>query len=130
MMAQLLQTMNVFMEVTGKKIDVMDSPINQSPTSKSSSKKENESSSKCAKAVGVKPPRSPLGGTDNGRALAKERIALIEDRINRGVLRFPDKEQMLIDEDSFPPVASINAVKVDLRSIIDQLKELEVHLSP
>ncbi|KDP30727.1 hypothetical protein JCGZ_15528 [Jatropha curcas] len=54
--------MNVFMDkVTGKKIDVMDSPINQSPTSKPSAKQENESSSKCAKELGGQPPLSPSG---------------------------------------------------------------------
>ncbi|KDP27507.1 hypothetical protein JCGZ_20147 [Jatropha curcas] len=73
MMAQLLQTMNVFMEVTGKKTDAMDSPINQSPTSKSSAKEGNESSSKCAKELGMQLPQNPSRGTDSGRALAEER---------------------------------------------------------
>ncbi|KDP32312.1 hypothetical protein JCGZ_13237 [Jatropha curcas] len=55
-----------------KKIDVMDSPVNQSPASKSSAKGENESSSKCAKELRGQPPRSPSGDTDSDHALAEE----------------------------------------------------------
>ncbi|KDP33101.1 hypothetical protein JCGZ_13545 [Jatropha curcas] len=74
MMARLLQTINIFMDkVTGKKIDVLDSHVNQSPTSKSSTKEENEYSSKCVKELRGQPPRSPSGGTDSGRDLTEER---------------------------------------------------------
>ncbi|KDP26946.1 hypothetical protein JCGZ_21039 [Jatropha curcas] len=51
----------------------MDSPVNQSATSKSSAKEKDESSSKCAKELGGQLPRSPSGGTNYGRAFAEER---------------------------------------------------------
>ncbi|KDP46112.1 hypothetical protein JCGZ_06623 [Jatropha curcas] len=79
MIAKLLQTMNIFMEkVTGGNIDVVDSPVNRSPTSKSFAKEENKSSFKCAKELGGQLPRSPLRGTDSGRALTEERLATKE----------------------------------------------------
>ncbi|KDP46115.1 hypothetical protein JCGZ_06626 [Jatropha curcas] len=63
MIAKLLQTMKIFMEkVTGRKIDVVDSPVNRSPTSKSFVKEENESSSKCAKELGGATTSKSLSG--------------------------------------------------------------------
>ena len=45
---------------------------------------------------------------------------VIHDRINKGILKFPDKkEAMAIDEDHFPIVASINTASFDLRALIN-----------
>ena len=44
---------------------------------------------------------------------------IIQDKINKGILKFPEKkEAMVIDEDSFPPVVSINIVATDLRAML------------
>ena len=46
-----------------------------------------------------------------------------QDRVNKGILKFPDKkEAMAIDEDPFPPVASINTASFDLRALIESKK--------
>ena len=48
----------------------------------------------------------------------------MQDRINKGILKFPDKREiMAIDEDHFPPVASINTTSFDLRASIESKKE-------
>ena len=48
---------------------------------------------------------------------------VIQDKINKGILKFPDKkEAMAINEDPFPLVASINIVIVDLRALIESKK--------
>ena len=47
----------------------------------------------------------------------------IQDKINKGTLKFPDqKEAMAIDEDPFPPVASINTASFDLGALIESKK--------
>ena len=49
---------------------------------------------------------------------------VIQDRINKGILKFPDKKKaMVIDEDPFPPVASINTINFNLRALIESKKE-------
>ena len=48
---------------------------------------------------------------------------VIYDKINKGILKFPDKkEAMPIDEDPFPPVASVNTTSFDLRALIESKK--------
>lgn len=43
---------------------------------------------------------------------------ILQDRINKGVLKFPEKQDsMVVDDDPFPPVASINVNMIDLRDI-------------
>ena len=50
-------------------------------------------------------------------------INVIHDKINKGILKFPNKkEAMAIDEDPFPPVASINTASFDLRALIESKK--------
>ena len=45
---------------------------------------------------------------------------IIQDKINEGILKFLEKnEAMLIDEDPFPPVASINIVATNLRAVLN-----------
>ena len=44
---------------------------------------------------------------------------IIQDRINKGILKFPEKEKaMVIDKDLFPPVASFNIAATDLRVVL------------
>ena len=41
--------------------------------------------------------------------------------INKGVLKFHEKnEAMVVDEDSFPPVASINIATTDMRVVLNE----------
>ena len=48
---------------------------------------------------------------------------VIQDRINKGILKFPDKkEAMAIDEDHFPLVASVNTASFDLQALIESKK--------
>ena len=48
---------------------------------------------------------------------------VIQDRINKGILKFPDKnEVMAIDEDPFPHVASINTASFHLRALVESKK--------
>ena len=48
---------------------------------------------------------------------------VIQDRINKGILKFlGKKEAMAINEDPFPPVASINTTSFDLRALIKSKK--------
>ena len=48
---------------------------------------------------------------------------IIQDRINNGILKFPKKkEAMVIHEDSFPPVTSINIVATNLRAFLNAKK--------
>ena len=48
---------------------------------------------------------------------------VIQDVINKGILKFPDKKKaMAIDKDLFPPVASINTASFDLRALIESKK--------
>ena len=48
---------------------------------------------------------------------------VIHNRINKGILKFPDKkETMAIDENPFPPVASVNTTSFDLRASIKSKK--------
>ena len=50
-------------------------------------------------------------------------INVIHDRINKGILKFPNKKKvMAIDEDPFPPVASINTISFNLRALIESKK--------
>ena len=45
--------------------------------------------------------------------------------INKGVLKFPEKkETMLVDEDPFPPVATVNTTTFDLRSLINHKRRM------
>ena len=54
---------------------------------------------------------------------------MVQDRINRGVLKFSErKDAMLIEEDLFPPVAISNTIDADFRTFLDlkkKLKEME-----
>lgn len=46
---------------------------------------------------------------------------VLQERINKGVLKFPEKQEaMAIDEDPFPPVASINVNDTDLRNLLNE----------
>ena len=48
---------------------------------------------------------------------------VIQDKINKRILKFPNKTKaMAIDEDPFPPEASINTTSFDLRSLIESKK--------
>ena len=48
---------------------------------------------------------------------------VIQDRINKGVLKFLDKKEvMAIDDDPFPPVALVNTASFDLRELIESKK--------
>ena len=49
---------------------------------------------------------------------------VIQDKINKGILKFPEKKKkvMAIDENHFPPVASINTASFDLRALIESKK--------
>ena len=50
---------------------------------------------------------------------------VVQDRINKGVLKFPErKDSMLIKEDPFPPMAIVNTIDADLRTILDLKKKL------
>ena len=50
-------------------------------------------------------------------------INFIQDKINKGILKFPNKkETMAIDEDPFPPVASINTTSFNRRALIESKK--------
>ena len=54
---------------------------------------------------------------------------VIQDKINKGILKFPDKrETMAIDEDPFPPVVSVNTTTFDLRALIESKKEGKLSL--
>lgn len=45
---------------------------------------------------------------------------VIQDRINKAILKFPDnKEAMAINEDPFPLLPIINTTNLDLRPLID-----------
>ena len=45
---------------------------------------------------------------------------VIQERINKGILKFPDKKEvMAIDEDHFPPVALINTANFNRRALIE-----------
>ena len=49
---------------------------------------------------------------------------VIQNKINKGILKLPDKkETMVIDEDPFLPVASINTTSFNLRALIESKKE-------
>ena len=48
---------------------------------------------------------------------------VIQDRIKEGILKFPDKKEiMAIDKDLFPLVASVNTTSCDLRALIESKK--------
>ena len=48
---------------------------------------------------------------------------IIQDKINKGILKFhKKKEAMVIDEDPFPPVATINIAATDLRAMLNAKK--------
>ena len=48
---------------------------------------------------------------------------IIQDRINKRILKFhKKKEAMVIDEDPFPPEATINTVATDLRAMLNAKK--------
>ena len=48
---------------------------------------------------------------------------VIQDRINKGILKFPDKIGTIeIDEDPFLLVASVNTTSFDLRALIESKK--------
>ncbi|XP_075494678.1 uncharacterized protein LOC142532247 [Primulina tabacum] len=45
---------------------------------------------------------------------------ILQYRINKGILKFPDKqESMAVDDDLFPPIASINVNVTDLRDLLN-----------
>ena len=49
--------------------------------------------------------------------------SIIQDRINKGILKFLEKkEAMVIDKDPFPPAASINIAATDLRAFLNRKK--------
>ena len=51
---------------------------------------------------------------------------VIHDRINKGMLKFPErKDAMLIEEDPFPPIATVNTIDADLRTFLDLKKKLK-----
>ena len=51
---------------------------------------------------------------------------MVHDRINRGVLKFQEtKDAMLIEEDPFLVIATINTIYVDLRTFLDLKKKLK-----
>ena len=51
---------------------------------------------------------------------------MVQERINRGVLKFLErKDVMLIEEDLFPPIATINTIDADLRTFLDLKKKLK-----
>ena len=40
--------------------------------------------------------------------------------INKGILKFPKKkEAMVVDEDPFPPVASVDITATDMRAVLN-----------
>lgn len=45
----------------------------------------------------------------------------MQESINKAILKFPEKkkESMLLDEDPFPPVPTINTVTFDQPSLLD-----------
>ena len=46
---------------------------------------------------------------------------IIQDRINKGILKFPEKnEAIVVDENPFPLVASINIAATDLRAVLNE----------
>ena len=48
---------------------------------------------------------------------------IIQDRINKGILKFPKKKEVIvIDEDPFPPVASVNIATTNLRATLNAKK--------
>ena len=50
---------------------------------------------------------------------------MVQDRINKGVLKFPEKkETILVDENPFPPVATVNITTFDLRSLINHKRRM------
>ena len=50
---------------------------------------------------------------------------MVQDRINKGILKFPEKkETMLVDEDPFPPVANMSTTIFDLCSLINQRRRI------
>ena len=54
---------------------------------------------------------------------------VIHDRIDKGILKFPDKkEAMAIDEDPFPLVASINTASFDLIALMESKKAEKLSL--
>ena len=51
---------------------------------------------------------------------------MVQDRINKGVLKFPEKKKtILVDEDPFPPVATVNTTTFDLRSLINHKRRMQ-----
>ena len=55
---------------------------------------------------------------------------IIQDRINKGILKFPEKkEAMVIDEDPFSPIASINIDATGLRVLLNAKKAKRFSLS-
>ena len=49
---------------------------------------------------------------------------IIQDRINKGILKFLKKKwAMVVDEDSFPPMASVNIAATDLRVVLNEKEE-------
>ena len=53
--------------------------------------------------------------------------SIIQGMINKGILKFLDKkEAMAIDEDPFPPMASINIASFDLKVLIESKKAGEL----
>ena len=51
--------------------------------------------------------------------------------INKGILNFPTKKEVtVIDEDSFPSVASINTITFDVKALINSKKARGISSSP
>ena len=49
---------------------------------------------------------------------------IIQDWINKGILKFPDKkEAMVVDEDPFPQMALVNIPATDMRAILNEKED-------
>ena len=55
---------------------------------------------------------------------------IIQDKINKGILKFlGKKEAMVVAEDSFPLVASVNIATTDLRAILNEKEDEKFSLN-
>ena len=51
---------------------------------------------------------------------------VVQDQINKVVLKFPEKKDaMLIKEDPFPLVVIMNSVNIDLRALLNIKKKIK-----
>ena len=50
---------------------------------------------------------------------------MIHDCINKGILKFHEKKEvMLFEEDPFPPIATVNSINVDLKTLLNLKKTI------